>query len=38
MIPMGFIVTSRLFCHAGRLALLGASLALLGEVLSHARP
>ena len=26
MIPMGFVITSRLFCRAGRLALLAASL------------
>jgi hypothetical protein len=35
MIPMGFIVTSRLFCRAGRIALLGASVALVTEVLTH---
>jgi hypothetical protein len=34
MIPMGFIVTSRLFCRAGRLVLLAASLALITELLS----
>jgi hypothetical protein len=35
MIPMGFIVTSRLFCRAGKIALLGVSVALATEVLSH---
>ncbi len=34
MIPMGFIVTSRLFCRAGRLLLLAASLALVCELLA----
>lgn len=35
MIPMGFVITSRLFCQAGRLVLLAASLALAGEALAH---
>ena len=35
MIPMGFVVASRLFCRAGRLVLLAASLALVGEALVH---
>ncbi len=33
MIPMGFVITSRLFCRAGRLTLLAASLALVVEAL-----
>ena len=35
MIPMGFVVASRLFCRAGRLVLLAASLALVCEALAH---
>ena len=35
MIPMCFVITSRLFCRAGRLVLLAASLALVGEALVH---
>ena len=35
MIPMGFIVTSRLFCRAGRLVLLAAFLALTTEIESQ---
>jgi hypothetical protein len=35
MIPMGFVVASRLFCRAGRLVLLAASLALVCEALTH---
>jgi hypothetical protein len=35
MIPMGFVVTSRLFCRAGRLFLLAASLALACEALAR---
>ncbi len=34
MIPMGFIVTSRLFCRAGRLLLLAASVALVSELVA----
>lgn len=35
MIPMRFVVTSRLFCRAGRLVLLAASLALVCEALAY---
>jgi len=35
MIPMGFVITSRLFCRAGRLALLAAGLALVVEALAQ---
>ncbi len=35
MIPMGFVVASRLFCRAGRLVLLAASLPLVCEALAH---
>lgn len=35
MIPMGIVITSRLFCQAGRLVLLAACLALVGEALAH---
>jgi hypothetical protein len=36
MIPMGFVITSRLFCRAGRLALLAAGLAMVVEALDLA--
>ena len=35
MIPMAFVVTSRLFCRAGRLVLVAASLALVCDALAH---
>jgi hypothetical protein len=36
MIPMGFVVASRLFCRAGRLLLVAASVALATEMVAHA--
>jgi hypothetical protein len=36
MIPMGFVVASRLFCRAGRLILLAGCLALVSEVVAFA--
>lgn len=36
MLPMGFLVTSRLVCQTGRLLLVGAALALIAETLALA--
>ncbi len=38
MIPIGFVVASRLICRAGRLFLVAASVALVTEAVAHATP